>query len=129
MLDTDTVIYTIRHRPASVRAAFATHDGQMCISAITQMELVFGAEKSADPPRNLRVIEGFFARIEVLAFDAEAARHAGEIRAQLARRGTPIGPYDQMIAGHARARGLVVVTNNLREFQRVDGLRCTNWVE
>lgn len=92
------------------------------------MELVYGAEKSSQPERNLRVLEGFAQRLEVLPYDAAAAMHTGQIRAELARAGTPIGPYDQMIAGHARSLGLVVVTNNTREFDRVAGLRVENWV-
>ncbi len=100
----------------------------MCVSTITQMELTYGAEKSAAVARNLNVVEGFLARLEVMAFDSPAAAHAGQIRAELARAGTPIGPYDQMIAGHARALGLIVVTNNAQEFSRVPGLRVENWV-
>ena len=68
------------------------------------------------------------AYAEVLAFGEKAAVHSGQIRAELARRGTPIGPYDVMIAGHARSEGLVVVSNNVREFERVEGLRVENWL-
>jgi len=81
-----------------------------------------------DPERNLRELEGFTARLDVLAYEDSAAIHTGQIHAELARQGAPIGPYDQMIAGHARSRGLIVVTNNIKEFQRVDGLRVENWV-
>ncbi len=127
MLDTDISIYTIKNRPEAVRQAFNAHAGQMCISSITQMELVFGAEKSSNPTRNLMDVEGFTARLEVLDFNSAAAIHAGQVRAELARKGTPIGPYDQMIAGHARAQGLIVVTNNMAEFLRVPGIRVENW--
>ena len=72
-------------------------------------------------------MKGLAARLEVLAFDAEAAAHAADIRATLERRGLPIGGYDLLIAGHARSRGLIVVTNNVREFARVDGLRIEDW--
>ena len=92
------------------------------------MELIYGAEKSSNPERNLSEIEGFIARIDVVSYDDIAANHTGQIRAELARHGTPIGPYDQMIAGHARSQGLILVTNNLREFERVPGLRLENWV-
>jgi len=92
------------------------------------MELIYGAEKSALPEKNLAVVEGFTARLDVLDYDALAAEHTGQLRAELAKAGTPIGPYDQMSAGHARSRGLIVVTNNVREFQRVPGLRIEDWV-
>lgn len=128
MLDTDIAIYTIKNRPEVVRLAFNAHAGQMCISSVTQMELVFGAEKSSDPVRNLTTVEGFIARLEVLDFNSAAAIHTGQIRAELARKGNPIGLCDQMIAGHARSQGLIVVTKNVREFVRVPGLRVENWV-
>ncbi|WP_024676750.1 type II toxin-antitoxin system tRNA(fMet)-specific endonuclease VapC [Pseudomonas syringae] len=128
MLDTTICIFTIKNKPVSVREAFNLHHGQLCISAITLMELVYGAEKSSSPERNLAVVEGFAARLELLPYDSDAAAHTGMIRAELARAGTPIGPYDQMIAGHARSLGLVVITNNQREFQRVEGLRVEDWV-
>lgn len=128
MLDTNIVIYTIKSRPTQVRDAFRKHEGQMAISSVSYGELVYGAERSAQPERNLKDIEGFAARLEVLAFDEQAATHFGQIRAELAKIGTPIGPYDTMIAGHARALGLVLVTNNIKEFSRVLGLRLENWV-
>ena len=128
MLDTNICIYTIKNKPEQVRVAFNQHHDQLCISTITLMELIYGAEKSAAPDRNLEVVEGFAARLEVLDYGAEAAAHSGQIRAELARNGTPIGPYDQMIAGHARSRGLILVTNNVREFDRVPGIRLQDWV-
>ncbi|HOY23887.1 MAG TPA: tRNA(fMet)-specific endonuclease VapC [Cellvibrio sp.] len=128
MLDTNIIIYTIKNRPATVKATFQQHYGQMCISSVSLMELVYGAEKSAAVERNLRDIEGFVARLDVLPFDSEAATHAGQIRAELAKAGKTIGAYDQMIAAQARANGLILVTNNLREFERVNGLRLENWI-
>ena len=128
MLDTNIVIYTIKNRPERVREVFIRHSGQMAISAVTFGELIYGAERSSQPERNLNDIEGMIARLEVLPFDELAAAHFGQLRAELARAGTPIGPYDQMIAGHARALGLVLVTNNVDEFERVPGLRIENWV-
>jgi len=128
MLDTNIVIYTMKNKPASVRSAFKKHDGRMCISSITYMELVYGAERSANSERNLTSLEGFIARIDVLPLDDSAAVHAGQIRAELANLGTPIGPHDQLIAGHARSQGLVLVTNNENEFSQVSGLRLENWV-
>jgi len=100
----------------------------MGVSTITEMELIYGAEKSAAIARNLKDVEGFLARLEILDFDSAAAAHTGQIRAELANAGTPIGPYDQMIAGHARSLGLIVVTNNVTEFARVPGIRLENWV-
>lgn len=128
LLDTNIVIYTIKNKPAQVKQCFEQHYGQMCISSITLMELIYGAEKSAAVERNLRDIEGLIARMDVLPFDGIAATHAGQIRAELAQKGQLIGPYDQMIAGHARATGLMLVTNNVREFERVAGIRLENWV-
>jgi len=129
MLDTNIVIYTMKNRPEAVKRAFNAHYGQVCISTVTLMELVYGAEKSAAVERNMQVVEGFAARLDVLDYDGDAAAHSGQIRAELAKAGTPIGPYDQMIAGHARSRGLILATNNMREFERVAGLRLVNWVE
>ena len=128
MLDTNIVIYTMKSRPMAVKKAFEDHYGQMCISSVTLMELVFGAEKSAHPERNLRDVEGFIARLDLLSYDASAAYHSGYIRAQLSRLGQPIGPYDQMIAGHARSQGLILVTNNEAEFNRVAGLQVEDWL-
>jgi tRNA(fMet)-specific endonuclease VapC len=129
MLDTNICIFTIKRKPENVHQAFNRHYGQLCISTITLMELIYGAEKSSAPERNLAVIEGFAGRLDVLSYDMNAASHTGMIRAELAKAGTPIGPYDQMIAGHARSQGLIVVTNNLREFKRVQGLRLEDWTK
>ena len=92
-------------------------------------ELLVGAAKSAKPAETRREVDRFAARLEVLPFDAQAADHAADIRAALEREGRGIGAYDVLIAGQARSRGLVVVTGNLREFRRVDGLRCEDWLE
>lgn len=127
MLDTNICIFTIKNKPQAVRETFERQHGRLCISAVTLMELIYGAEKSAAPERNLAVIEGFSARLEVLKYDQEAATHTGQLRAELAKTVTPIGPYDQMILGHARSQGLILVTNNLREFLRVPGLRIEDW--
>ena len=129
MLDTNIAIYTIKNKPREVREAFKAHDGQLCISAVTLMELMYGAEASAAVERNLRDIEGFAARLDVFPYDNEAAAHTGQLRAELRKIGRPIGPYDEMIAGHARSRGLVVVTHNIKQFENVPGIRLTNWVK
>ncbi len=101
MLDTNTCIFTIKNKPEHIRERFNLNTSRMCISSITLMELIYGAEKSLAPERNLAVVEGFISRLEVLDYDTQAAIHTGQIRAELARKGTPVGPYDQMIAGHA----------------------------
>lgn len=128
MLDTNICIFTIKNKPIAVREKFNLHANHLCISTVTLMELIYGAEKSAAPERNLAVIEGLKARLEVLDYDTSAAEHTGQIKAELAGQGLPIGPYDQMIAGHARSRGLIIVTNNTREFERVSGIRLEDWV-
>ncbi|PHN27275.1 tRNA(fMet)-specific endonuclease VapC [Pseudomonas sp. ICMP 460] len=128
MLDTNICIFTIKNKPQQVREIFKRHHGQLSISTVTLMELIYGAEKSSNSERNLADVEGFAARLEVLKYDQNAAIQTGQLRAELARAGTPIGPYDQMIAGHARSQGLILVTNNRREFDRVSGLRVEDWV-
>ena len=128
MLDTDTVIFTMNRRPEHMREMFKLNKGQMAISTVTLGELIFGAEKSAKPEHNLQVVEGFAARLEVLPFDTAACTHWGQVRNELRKAGTPIGPYDQMLAGHARSLGLILVTHNTREFRQVGGLRLEDWV-
>lgn len=128
MLDTNIVIYTMKNRPERVREAFSKHAGQMCISSVTLGELIYGAERSMAAEQNLADIESMISRLEVKPFDSPAAFHFGQIRASLAKAGTPIGPYDSMIAGHARALALVLITNNENEFERVPGLMLENWV-
>jgi len=128
MLDTNILIYTIKNRPKKVREAFKQHSEFLSISTVSLGELFYGAEKSSQPARSLADIEGLAARLDVVPFDSEAAIHFGQVRAELEKTGKIIGPYDLMIAGHARSRGLILVTNNLREFKRVPGLRVENWV-
>lgn len=127
MLDTNICIYTIKNNPAIVREKFQQHQHHLCMSSIVLSELLYGAEKSDTSTKSLALIEGLAARLQVLDFDENAAAHSAEIRAELAKKGTPIGHYDVLIAGHARSRGLVLVSNNLREFERVGGLRLENW--
>ena len=128
LLDTNIVIYTMKNRPQQVKRRFLQHDGQMTISTVTLGELVFGAEHSQQVERNLADIEAMAARLEVLPFDRKAAYHFGEIRAALYTTGRPIGPYDMMIAGQARSSGLILVTNNVKEFSRVPGLLIEDWI-
>jgi len=128
MLDTNICIYVIKNRPARLRERFNSLGDQLCISVITLAELIYGAEKSARPHENLAVVEQFRARLEVLAFAERAAGHYGQLWAEIERAGQPIGTHDMMIGGHARSEGLTVVTNNLREFRRMPGLRVENWL-
>ena len=128
LLDTNIVIYVIKRRPPSALAAFNRHQGQMAISSITLAELVHGAEKSSDVTRNLAVVEDFCRRLSVLDYGERAAHHYGSIRAALEKTGQPIGVNDLHIAAQARCDGLLLVTNNLREFERVPGLLTENWV-
>jgi len=127
MLDTNLCVRVLRKRPANLRDKFNAEGSSLSISSIVLYELFYGAAKSARPIENGKAVEAFAERLEVVDFDADAALHAGEIRADLERAGNVIGGYDLLIAGHARSRGLIVVTNNMREFSRVDGLRCEDW--
>ena len=128
LLDTNLCIRVLRDRPAGLRERFNREADALCISTVVLTELLYGAEKSARPAENRRTVEQFAARMVVLPFDDAAAAHAANIRATLERQGLPIGGYDVLIAGHARSRGLVVVTGNLREFNRVEGLRSEDWL-
>ncbi|WP_028301450.1 type II toxin-antitoxin system tRNA(fMet)-specific endonuclease VapC [Oceanospirillum beijerinckii] len=129
MLDTNIVIYVIKRRPIEVLETFNKYAGQMCISSITLAELMHGVEKSAVPEKNLRNVEDFVSRLEVLDYGNKAADHYGNIRASLERQGKTIGVNDLHIAGHARSEGLTLVSNNTREFERIDGLMLVDWVK
>jgi tRNA(fMet)-specific endonuclease VapC len=128
LLDINLCIRLLRDRPRGLRERFNAEAAGLCTSAVVLTELLHGAARSARPVENRREVERFAARLEVLAFDAAAAAHAGEIRAALVRRGETIGAHDALIAGHARSLGLVVLTGNPGEFRRVEGLRCEDWL-
>ncbi len=128
MLDTNIVIYVLKRKPLDLLQTFNQHAGQMSISSITLAELFHGAEKSSRPEHNLRVVEDLISRLEILEYGMKAAAHYGGIRANLEKSGTPIGVNDLHIAGHARSEGLILVTNNKREFERVEALRIENWI-
>jgi len=127
LLDTNIVVFALRERSAALRDRFTAADGQLAVSALTVAELAYGSEKSQRPADNARAVDAFLSLVEVLDFGPAAAVHGGQIRASLAAAGTPIGAYDTLIAGHARSLGLVVVTNNTREFERVPGLLVEDW--
>jgi tRNA(fMet)-specific endonuclease VapC len=129
MLDTNLLIYAIKNRPKRVREAFKQHSDYLSMSSVTLGEPIYGAERTAQVTRNLQDVEALAARMEVLPFDYQAATHFGQVRAELAKSGKPIGPYNSMIAGHTRSLGLTLVTNNMREFKRVPGLRVENWTQ
>lgn len=128
LLDTNMCIYVIKRRPVEVLSKFNEASNRMGISSITLAELLHGAEKSQHIAKNIKAVEDFCSRLEVLSYSDTAASHYGDIRAALEQKGTPIGVNDIHIAAHARSEGLIVVTNNEREFERVDGLRVENWI-
>jgi tRNA(fMet)-specific endonuclease VapC len=128
MLDTNICIYVMRDRDPIPRARFLALEGKLSVSTVTVGELAYGAEKSGRPKQNLEELDMFLSQVSVLDFDEMAARHYGQLRSELERIGTPCGPYDTQIGAHARSRGLIIVTNNRREFDRMPGLRVENWV-
>jgi tRNA(fMet)-specific endonuclease VapC len=128
LLDTNIVIYVIKRRPIEVLGRFNDNAGRMAISSITLAELIHGAEKSSKVEQNLAVVEEFSSLIEVLPYGSKAANHYGSIRSALEKSGRTVGANDLHIAAHARSEGLVLVSNNLGEFERVPGLLTENWV-
>ncbi|OZI29003.1 VapC toxin family PIN domain ribonuclease [Bordetella genomosp. 1] len=127
MLDTNICIHAINRTREGVRRAYERHSSVLCVSTVTFMELAYGVQKSNAPLRSRLAMEGFLARVDILDYDQPAAVRTGQLRGHLARAGTPIGFYDAMIAGHALACGLILVTNNTREFARVPELRLEDW--
>lgn len=128
MLDTNICIYVIKTYSPELRDRFNTAAETLCISSITLGELAHGVEKSTRRAQNAEELDIFLSRVTLLPFDEKAARHYGQLRAELERAGTPCGPHDVQIGAHARSEGLIVVTNNRREFDRMPGLRVENWV-
>ena len=129
MLDTNICIYIIKHRPEEVIQKFMEHDpDDICISAITYAELVHGVEKSQAKEKNRVALMVLLSEIQIVPFDDLAAQIYGEIKADLQKKGTPIGPMDTLIAAHAKAQNLTLVTNNTKEFARIEDLELENWV-
>ncbi len=129
MLDTNICVYLIKKKPEKVLINLhSSMDDGIAISAITLAELIHGIEASAYPEKNALALNQFLSIVDILPFDDEAAAEYGKICAALRRQGTPIGVMDMLIAAHAKAKGLTIVTNNVREFERVEGIVLENWV-
>lgn len=127
MLDTNICIYAIKRNPPKILQALKAHEAKgIGLSSITVAELWYGVVKSQSR-KNHAALREFLAPFEVAPFEGKAAEVYGDIRALLEARGTPIGPLDTQIAAHALCLGVTLVSNNLREFERVDGLRLANW--
>jgi len=130
LLDTNICIYIIKQKPQVVLERFKTFPlGSIGISTITLAELQYGIRKSSNPDKNLAAVNQFIIPLEILDFDHNATIEYGLIRAELEKKGTPIGPLDTLIGAHARSLGLILVTNNEREFERISGLKIENWVK
>ena len=129
MLDTNICIFLIKNRPEKVIKKFlAMEPEDICISSITYAELVYGVEKSQEREKNRIALMLLLSEIGILSYDDLAAQTYGVIRADLERKGTPIGPMDLLIAAHAKSKGLTIVTSNVREFTRVEGLAVEDGV-
>ena len=129
MLDTNICIYIIKNRPKSVKEKFKEFDvGELCISSITVSELMYGAYKSEYTEKNLQAINAFLMPFDIVNYDYMASVEYGKIRANLEKRGQVIGGMDMQIAAHALSLNFTLVSNNTREFERVDGLMLENWV-
>ena len=130
MLDTNICIYVMKNKPERALKRFEKEINRgICISSITLAELEYGMKHSSNPAKNERALLKFLLPLRILSFESSAASAYGEIRAYLQKQGTPIGPLDMLIAGHARSKELILVTNNVREFARVPELKLENWAE
>ncbi|MFP4351793.1 MAG: type II toxin-antitoxin system VapC family toxin [Puniceicoccaceae bacterium] len=128
LLDMNTCIFLINRESEAVRRKMRTVAvGEIGVSSVTVSELEYGVAKSQAPRKNRMALDQFLLPLEILQYDESAARHYGVVRAELERKGTPIGSMDTMIAAHALSQNLIVVTNNSREFARVPGLRVEDW--
>jgi tRNA(fMet)-specific endonuclease VapC len=130
LLDTNICIYAIKRRPENIAQKLAkiSARNEVCVSAISMAEMQYGASKSQSQARNREALLKFLLPFEVLAFSDAAATYYGVIRADLESAGQPIGGHDMLIAAQAMSGGYVLVTNNTREFARIDGLNVENWV-
>lgn len=129
MLDTNICIYLIKNRPIELKKKFNEYEvGEICISSIVVSELYFGVEKSQMVEKNKRALALFLSSLNKVNYDEKCAIEYGKIRAELERKGQVIGSLDMLIAAHAKSMGITLVTNNTKEFDRVDGLVVENWV-
>ena len=129
MLDTNICSYVLRSRPPSVKERFdEAGDGALVVSTVVLAELLYGAARHPQAGAIRREIADLVSRLAVLPWDEAAARDYGALRATLEKAGTPLGAMDMMIAAHARSAGLTLVSNDVRHFDRVEGLRVANWV-
>ncbi|KYC40031.1 twitching motility protein PilT [Scytonema hofmannii PCC 7110] len=130
LLDSNVCIRLINNSSSTVTTRLAAQQPEdIYVSTITQLELYYGAYRSAQQERNLEILQRFFNQFTIISLDPQAARVAGRIRAELAATGTPIGPNDLQIAAIALANNLILVTHNVREFNRVNGLQIEDWEE
>lgn len=127
LLDTDTCIYALKQRPSVIQRLVSTSRDGVAVSVVTEAELRTGAAKSSSALKTLRLVEAFLHPLTILDFTSQDAIAYAHVRAKLERAGTPIGPLDTMIAAHALARNLILVSNNEREFRRIAGLRVETW--
>ena len=128
MLDTNTCVFLMKGKPASVRHRLATlGEARVCLSSLVVSELWFGVYNSSRIERNTQALECFLEPFEELAYGKEANRIYGRQRALLKKAGTPIGSLDMLIAAHALTENAVLITNNIREFSRIEGLKLEDW--
>lgn len=128
LLDTNICIYVINHKPQQVFERFRQYQlGQLAVSSITASELAFGVEKSGSE-RNKRALKKFLSPLEILPYDEQAIWHYAQLRHDLQSKGQTIGSLDMLIAAHALALDVVLVTNNTKEFERIERLKLENWV-
>lgn len=130
MIDTNICIYAMKNKPEIVQQKFIENSqAGLCISTITMAELMYGIYKSVNKEKNFDALFSFLIEVEILPFDEKAAAEYGKICAYLQKNGTPIGPLDTLIAAHALSQNLTLVTNNVREFERVPDFKIENWAE
>ncbi len=129
LLDTNICIYIIKKKPVNVFERFKLlAPGTVGISSITAAELQYGISKSSFPEKNLNALEQFLIPLEILEFNYDAAIYYGRLRSNLEKNGKLIGPLDMLIAAHGLSVNATLITNNVKEFTRIEGLKIENWV-